>query len=176
MYKRLSFFIILIFFTLFSFSQTEEKVGKDIFISKYPNGQKQSQGAMIHGVEYGRWQYWTDEGVLIQVTDFFKGKVHGAIIYYYGNGNKKNEGEFYFNMQKGPYKEWYRNGQLKESGFYQFGFKDSLWTYYHENGHRIKTLKFTPEGTKIESNWNTSNIQTVINGSGKFQDFYANSQ
>ena len=119
----LFFFFFLLFSSFSSFSQSEEKVGKDIFISKYPNGEKQSQGKMIHGVEYGRWKYWDNEGVLIQETDFYKGKVHGKIIYYYSNGNKKNEGSFYYNMQKGDYNEWYKNGQIKESGFYNMGLK-----------------------------------------------------
>ena len=122
MSKHTLFLIGFLIFSISSFSQTEEKIGKDIFISKYPNGQKQSQGKMIHGVEYGRWKYWNKKGVLIQETDFYKGKVQGKIIYYYPNGNKKNEGEFAYNMQKGPYKEWYENGQLKESGFYKYGY------------------------------------------------------
>ena len=84
--KRYFFVIFISFISAFSYSQ-------DTVVTYYKNNKKASEGVLLKGAEYGRWKYYSQDGKLIQETDFINGFAHGKIIYYYSNGKKKNEGE-----------------------------------------------------------------------------------
>jgi len=83
----------------------------------------------------------------------------GVITSYYKNGNKKSEINF---NQKGNLEGkctfWYENGEIKLNGEY-ITIVTSL-------------KKYAPKKVilKIENFWNSSNVQTVTNGNGDYED------
>jgi len=68
-------------------------------VTRYPNGQHESQGALKDGKAEGRWTYW------------------------YASGQKRQEGEFKNDKEEGLWTFWNQDGSIDHdySGIYRDG-------------------------------------------------------
>ena len=162
---------------LMSFFISFVALSQDTIVNKYPDGTIASKGIIKWGAEYGHWKYWSKNGQLVQETDFSTGGiVHGKLIYYYPNGQKKSEGTFLFGHLDGPYNEWYENGKPKITGQYKREYKDSIWTYYYDNGQKRSQIEFTDSTERFINFWDKNGKQLIFNGNGEYITFYDDKQ
>lgn len=145
---------------------------KGIFTFYYKNGVKSQQGKIINYNKYGKWKYWSENGILMKHTEYkdwqdsiskFPSNYLGKITTYYPSGKKLMEG--YIVSQEHSYQ---CNQEL------EIAYENVLYThYYNEQGKDIfnngncKVTEFHLNGTK-RYNGQISNRQN--SGLWKFYD------
>jgi len=75
---------------------------------------------------------------------------HGLSMYYFENGNLKEERPYINGKVEGVVKQYYENGKLKELFSIYRGKREGITTYYDENSGMIENVKFI--NGKIEVN------------------------
>lgn len=129
----------------------------------------------------GRWNYWADDGFLIQQTDYVDGKKHGLEIVYAGweiskvkdkgirefrygiqqgdekgydeAGNLKYHHRYVDGMQEGEQRDYWGSvpGKLWMKYFMKGGIKEGLQEMYYKSGTLQSRGQFV--GGKIEGLW-----------------------
>ena len=67
-------------------------------------------------LEHGKWEYFDRFGKLEEIRNYYKGKLHGAVIMKFPNGKEKQEGYFKLDKQDSVYRAWNELGNLEKEG------------------------------------------------------------
>tara|TARA_B100001939_G_C16877116_1_gene589144 strand:+ start:149 stop:616 length:468 start_codon:yes stop_codon:yes gene_type:complete len=89
------------------------------FISYYTNQMKQEEGSYHYGLKIGKWNRWSESGVLISQT-------------YYSTDGKKH----------GNWKIWDNEGNLKALMIYENGKRVGSWKIWDENGQLAQIISY----------------------------------
>lgn len=89
------------------------------FISYYTNQMKQEEGFYHNGLKFGKWNRWSESGVLLSET-------------YYSTDGKKH----------GNWKIWDKEGNLKALMIYENGKRVGSWKIWDENGQLAQTISY----------------------------------
>lgn len=126
--------------------------------------------------EHGKWEYYDRYGKLEEIRNYYKGKLHGAVILKYPTGKNKQEGYFKNDLQDSVYREWNEIGNLEVSGYYKNNQPVGEWQYFYIDG-RTKLIEEIVDSTKyVKSFWLNDSLhtQTVTDGNGDLIDYYNN--
>jgi len=105
-----------------------------------PNG-------LMKSVFYGFDEYFVSDSVKETGEVFNFIKLDGYRIFFYDNGNKKEEFSIINAQLNGEYKEYHENGALKTKEYYYNGVKKGMVFHYDEENNLIKTdTLFLPVG------------------------------
>ncbi len=164
--KKIYFIIVLLFSSLFVFSQNKKdsvvQNGYQVFY--YPDGQISSEGTMRDGKPDGYWKTYYQNGILktegnrknFQLDSLWKfydpkGKLTLSISYKNGvkNGprttylkNKTVVENFVNNVKEGLTKEYYPDGKLWRTIPYKNGLEDGVAVTYAEDGRIIGLTRY----------------------------------
>lgn len=119
--------------------------------------------------EHGKWEYFDKEGKLLEVRNYYKGKLHGAVILKYPNGQTRQEGYFIHDMQDSIYRVWSELGKLEEEGYFKNNVAVGTWKYFYIDGSP-KLIEEIVDSTKfVQAFWADDSLhtQTVIDGTGQ---------
>lgn len=85
---------------------------------------------------------------------------------YYKNGKVKEEFSKRNGKFVGEYKHFNEDGTISATGQFKSGIMNGTWYYYYQNGSLLSIQKIK-EGKTIEINaWDSTGVQTIINGTG----------
>lgn len=122
--------------------------------------------------EHGKWEYYSKDGKKEEIRNFYKGKLHGQVLLFWPNGNKKQEGYFVMEVQDSIYREWSEGGVLLLEGNYKKDRKFGFWKSFYLNGKPKMTEEFIDSTRYVQTFWSPDSVQTVINGNGKMVNYY----
>jgi len=129
--------LLIIVLLSFGFSQRQEK--NEIITERHDNGLKKLvlvfEGTGINETLIGRYGFY-DTGVKHFVELYKNNKKHGKSIYWYKNGQKKEEVTYKNVKLDGIWTGWHENGQKEREGTYKDGKKDGIWTWWEGNGQK----------------------------------------
>ena len=98
-------------------------IGEDerhgLWVSWFPNGQKQMSGEYRNDVEVGRFTWW------------------------YATGQKATEGEYKIGKPHGEWNWWHQNGQKSTHGLYALGNPTGRWSGWDETGRLTRAEDHT---------------------------------
>jgi len=130
--------LLIIVLLSFGFSQRQEK--NEIITERHDNGLKKLvlvfEGTGINETLIGRYGFY-DTGVKHFVELYKNNKKHGKSIYWYKNGQKKEEVTYKNVKLDGLWTSWYKNGQKRIEGIYKDGKKDGIWTAWYDDGQKM---------------------------------------
>jgi antitoxin component YwqK of YwqJK toxin-antitoxin module len=163
----------------------------------YPNGQLQAEAEYTSGILNGTWKLYYESGKIMSDGQFFKGTKNGVWITYHPEGQVSDSGKYEHDRTMGLWKTFFENGQLATTGsyvhgqqqgkwqsFYENGQLESegikedsesvgVWKFYHQSGQPASEIRISDGEEFIQNVWNPDNVQTVKNGQGYLEDFYA---
>jgi TonB family protein len=103
----------------------------------------------------------------------------GHFTSYFENNIKESEGDYISGGKTGIWNTWFDNGQLKSEGTYDKGTKKGTWKNWFKNGQQKEIGDYSGDWQsnpltryKINSLWNMSGQQLVINGNGEAVHYY----
>lgn len=124
--------------------------------------------------KHGKWLYYDRKGTIEEVRNYYRDMLHGEVVLYYSNGQKRQLGYFKQNQQDSIYTEWFETGNVKVEGEYNADQAANFWRYYYRDG-RLKSL----EEIREEENYlwefylpDSAHTQTVIAGTGELVSYY----
>lgn len=178
-------FIALMFVSLSAFSQKVLKENLTKKSTQYWDFQKKqpmSVGSYYKDPlgettkEHGKWEYYDRLGKLEEVRNYYKGKLHGAVILKYPNGNNKQEGYFLQDLQDSVYREWNESGKPELEGYYKKGQKIGFWKFFYIDGRDKLVEEYIDSSRYVQSFWlqDSLHTQTIINGNGEMSVFHNN--
>lgn len=117
---------------------------------------------------HGKWEYFDKEGKLLEVRNYYKDKLHGAVILKFPNGQVRQEGYFAMDLQDSVYRLWNESGKLEEEGYYKKGIPVGTWKYYYLNGSEKLVEEIVDSTRYVKSFWKDDSLhtQTVTDGTG----------
>ena len=93
----------------------------DVERSYFPNGNLEYEAEFINEKLDGTSRVWSEDGILISVSEYSNGQPHGKWRTFHLNEKLMHE-TTYFHSQKHGYERWYyENGQLKSEQKFKFG-------------------------------------------------------
>lgn len=122
--------------------------------------------------EHGEWKYYSKDGKLEEVRNYYKGKLNGLVMLYWPNEKKKQEGYFKLDVQDSVYREWFENGNLQLEGTIKKDKKAGVWKSFYLTGKPRLVEEYIDTTRYVRSFWNSDSTQTVINGNGKMINRY----
>jgi antitoxin component YwqK of YwqJK toxin-antitoxin module len=122
--------------------------------------------------EHGEWKYYSKDGKLEEVRNYYKGKLNGLVMLYWPNEKKKQEGYFKLDVQDSVYREWFENGNLQLEGTIKKDKKVGVWKSFYLTGKPRLVEEYIDTTRYVRSFWNSDSTQTVINGNGKMINRY----
>ena len=98
---------------------TYEKQGKDekhgAWVSWYPTGQKQMDGAYRNDAQVGKFTWWHPNGQKALEGLYDMGKQHGKWVWWHPNGQKAIQGEYVRGNPTGHWSWWNENGKVAQA-------------------------------------------------------------
>lgn len=175
----------LIFVSLSVSGQTilkENLTRKTVLYWDYNKKQPQASGAYYKdplgetNKEHGKWEYFDRYGKLEEVRNYYKGKLHGAVILKYPNGSNKQEGYFKNDQLDSVYREWNEMGKLELEGYYLKNAAVGIWKSFYINGQPKMVEEIVDSTRYVQSFWQNDSlhIQTIVDGNGDMADYYNN--
>lgn len=101
---------------------------------KHPNGVIKSKGTLKEGKKAGKWEYFSEFGVLTRTAEYSKGKLDGKVVEYYTSGIKYAEYFAKEDKNEGKYIGFYSNGKKSAEGFFKDDEKVGEWLYFYPDG------------------------------------------
>lgn len=164
--KKVYLFNILLFISMFSYSQTFTvwrgdtinltdvsglKQGNWIYFSA-DSANIESEGKYTNNLREGIWKFYSESGKLKSQITYQNNLKNGPAKVYYNNGNIAEEGIWKRNKWVGEYKSYHENGQLSYDWNYnEKGERSGVQKYYYPNGK-----------IKIQGNWKEGKEAGVI--------------
>lgn len=178
--------LLLFCFLVLTFNSISQQVLKENLTKRTTNywdftkTKRESVGAFYKDdlgettLKHGRWDFYDRNGNIIETRNYYKGKLHGAVILKYPNGKLKQEGYFKLDVQDSTYREWNETGKLAQEGFYKNNVQMGIWTYFYNDG-RKKMVEEIVDGTHLMRDFwlpDSLHTQTVMNGTGELATYY----
>jgi len=157
-------------------------------------GYYRASGSSSIGEKFGKWKFFYKDGGLEEISNYYDGKLNGAVQQFYSNGNIKFKGYFYLGVPNNSFEVYHTNGKLAEEGNFN-SIPDSIeentfkywnvieflpaikvgeWKSYYESG-RLKTVTQFKDSDTLEyltSYFDTSGTKLVSNGNGTIKENY----
>lgn len=124
--------------------------------------------------KHGKWTYYDKAGNVIEVRNYYRGKLHGAVLAYYSSGTKRQEGYFKLDEQDSVYREWYENGKMSIDGTYFHNQPKGTWNYFYTDGKQKMVEEIIDTVSYIRAFWlpDSLHTQTITDGNGEMVTFY----
>lgn len=122
--------------------------------------------------EHGEWKYYSKDGKLEEVRNYYKGKLHGQVLKYWGNEKLNQEGYFVLDQLDSVYREWAESGKLQTEGYYKKDQKFGLWKSFYLDGKPRMIEEFIDTTRYVKAFWSPDSVQTVVNGNGEMINRY----
>lgn len=105
----------------------------------YPDGSLKSEGTYKHGLKYGNWLFYHENGQKSQTGAYGDQELpKGQWIWYYENGQLKRQENFLNGLEEGQLVEYNDTNLLINQGAFVEGLKDGPWLHisgdYREEG------------------------------------------
>jgi antitoxin component YwqK of YwqJK toxin-antitoxin module len=128
--------------------------------------------------KHGKWEFFDRHGNLIEERNYFRGKLHGAVILKYPNGKMKQEGYFKLDEQDSVYREWNETGKINIEGFFIKNVAAGNWTHYYIDGRKQMIEEIVGETHYVRQFWlpDSLHTQTITDGTGEKAIFYSTGQ
>ena len=149
--KKLLIFIL--FFGLTSFTQTPDNL--TALRPKYaPDNNVHRNKLDDLGKKWGKWQYYSRNGMLILEINYKNNKRNGEFVRYNSITSKMLEKGAYINdLKNGSFTKWYSNGAKRVEGSYRKGMKTGIWSYFFKNSSGIVRLTGNFKEGKKHGKW-----------------------
>ena len=140
----------------------------EIISERHPNGLKKLvlvfEGTGLNEILVGKYGFY-DNGIKDFIESYENNRKNGKSIYWYKNGDMKQEINYKDGLKNGLFTNWYENGQMQSRGVRTEYFESGLWTYWHETGHK-KAEGFWGGKDERKGKWNFWNDQGQLICSG----------
>ena len=93
----------------------------DIERSYFPNGNLEYEAEFVNEKLDGTSRVWSEDGILISISQYSNGKPHGSWKTFHRNNNLNYETTYFHNQKHGYEKWYYENGQLKSEQKFNYG-------------------------------------------------------
>lgn len=120
-----------------------DRVFEGMYISWFPEGQKQYQALMVDGIKEGEWKFWNYSGHPLISTSYINGKRNGWDEVWtpvHTRCHYKNE------QLDGSCVTWYDNGVKAREETYRQGVRTGLQSWWHDNGKMQAQVSFNENG------------------------------
>lgn len=64
--------------------------------------------------QHGKWEYFDRYGKLLEIRNYYKGKLNGAVLLKFPNGQNRQEGYFIHDVQDSIHRIWNELGKLEK--------------------------------------------------------------
>ena len=106
----------------------------DVKRSYFPNGNLEYEAEFINEKLDGTSRVWSEDGILLSVSEYINGQPHGMWKKFHFNQNLEYE-TTYFHSQKHGYERWYyENGQLKSEQKFSYGKSETEIVRWNVDG------------------------------------------
>ncbi|OFX22783.1 MAG: hypothetical protein A2041_01875 [Bacteroidetes bacterium GWA2_31_9b] len=144
------------------------KTGSDKIFSifYYPNKNKQAEGYYIGKLKDSIWNYYSEEGTLLNCVPFLSDIKTGTEIKYYNTGKVFEKFEWINGLEDGKHLRYYENGNVMIrstyvngilngiyasytidnkpiiTGVYKNNLRDGIWIIYDETGREKQRINY----------------------------------
>lgn len=149
--KQIVSFSLLI--GLLSFTQTPEEL--TAIRPKYaPDTIGHRNKLDDYGKKWGKWQFYSKNGILILEINYKDNKRNGEFVRYNGiSGKMLEKGAYIDDLKNGSFTKWYTNSSKRVEGSYRKGMKNGIWSYYFKNYPGIVRLNGNFKDGKKHGKW-----------------------
>jgi antitoxin component YwqK of YwqJK toxin-antitoxin module len=106
------------------------------FVYYHPNGMKAQAGLYRNSLKEGNWRSWSQNGILLDSTHFYRGRREGDFFRYYPDGKLQVRGYFQSNEASGTWYRYASSGDLLSKLEYERGMIIAS-TYYNASGQAL---------------------------------------
>ena len=149
--KQTLLFALLI--GLLSFTQTPEEL--TAIRPKYaPDTIDHRNKLDDYGKKWGKWQFYSKNGILILEINYKDNKRNGEFVRYNGiTGKILEKGAYLDDLKNGSFTKWYTNSSKRVEGSYRKGMKNGIWSYYFKNSPGTVRLNGNFKDGKKHGKW-----------------------
>ena len=149
--KQTLLFALLI--GLLSFTQTPEEL--TAIRPKYaPDTIGHRNKLDDYGKKWGKWQFYSKNGILILEINYRDNKRNGEFVRYNGiTGKILEKGAYLDDLKNGSFTKWYTNSSKRVEGSYRKGMKNGIWSYYFKNSPGTVRLNGNFKDGKKHGKW-----------------------
>jgi len=149
--KQTLLFALLI--GLLSFTQTPEEL--TAIRPKYaPDTIGHRNKLDDYGKKWGKWQFYSKNGILILEINYKDNKRNGEFLRYNGiTGKILEKGAYLDDLKNGSFTKWYTNSSKRVEGSYRKGMKNGIWSYYFKNSPGTVRLNGNFKDGKKHGKW-----------------------
>ena len=149
--KQIGTFALLV--GLLSFTQTPEEL--TAIRPKYaPDTIGHRNKLDDYGKKWGKWQFYSKNGILILEINYKDNKRNGEFVRYNGiTGKMLEKGAYIDDLKNGSFTKWYTNSSKRVEGSYRKGMKNGIWSYYFKNSPGIVRLNGNFKDGKKHGKW-----------------------
>ena len=149
--KQTLLFALLI--GLLSFTQTPEEL--TAIRPKYaPDTIGHRNKLDDYGKKWGKWQFYSKNGILILEINYKDNKRNGEFVRYNGiTGKILEKGAYLDDLKNGSFTKWYTNSSKRVEGSYRKGMKNGIWSYYFKNSPGTVRLNGNFKDGKKHGKW-----------------------
>ncbi len=108
----------------------------------YKNNKIVEVGNWKNNLQEGRFQLYSDEGVLLDDAFFVAGVRHGPTKQYYSTGGLRVEATYVNGLLEGLCTQYSESGGTEILGSYKNGEMDGSWVYYFDGGKTMLEADF----------------------------------
>jgi antitoxin component YwqK of YwqJK toxin-antitoxin module len=83
----------------------------------YENGNLKANITYVSGYEHGIAKFYSEKGLIIEKTNYYRNKTHGTVKKYFKNGNPHLILSADLGIIKGPFLEFYQDGGIRSISF-----------------------------------------------------------
>ena len=107
-----------------------------------------------YGKKWGKWQFYSKNGILILEINYKDNKRNGEFVRYNGiNGKILEKGAYLDDLKNGSFTKWYTNSSKRVEGSYRKGMKNGIWSYYFKNSPGTVRLNGNFKDGKKHGKW-----------------------
>lgn len=181
MQYRVLFFVLVFVANVFGQEVKKENQTKKVtFYWDYAKTQVQAQGKYYKDElgettkKHGKWEYFNKEGVLVEVSTYYRDELNGPVLLFYGNAKPKQEGYFKMGKQDSVYREWYESGKLNVEGYYREDRPIGNWTTCYLDGRTQKVEEYIDSTIYLRSFFlpDSAHTQTIVAGTGEYITYF----
>lgn len=128
----------------------------------HPNGkiaEKYEYTVAENGAELieGSREIYSEDGKLLERTNYNDGIMMGLSTKYFPNGQKKSEANYVGGKKEGPEKFWFENGKVELEVEWKAGKKEGVEMAYHPDGNPRSEVQYR-DGKRqgLQKSWNRS--------------------
>ena len=127
----------------------------------YPSGSIKGEAYYLLGELHGPSSYYNEQGSLLAISWYVKGKQEGKTLQYYASGNLYSRQRYYNGEWHGLQEYYYEDGAKKTIMPYVHGRLHGQTLLYHDNGNLKREINFVDGKRKgVECHWNSDGLKS----------------